>query len=111
MRKRGVYILFFILLLQNAVFANYKSKDINNDLIITVAKNGKGQFKQIQAAINSIKSGENKNVIIKIAPGTYNEKIFLKKSKISFIGAGIDKTIITQAIARDIWRCDHNDDW
>jgi len=111
MNKTAVYILFLGLLLPYAVFANLKLNDKNNTLIITVSQNGKGQFKQIQAAINSIKLGENKNVVIKIASGTYNEKINLKKSRISFIGAGIDKTIITQAIARDIWRCDHNDDW
>ena len=59
MRKRGVYILFFILLLQNAVFANYKSKDINNDLIITVAKNGKCHQKY-QTAIAAPPPAKNK---------------------------------------------------
>jgi pectinesterase len=113
MRKRCICILYVGLLLPSLLFANLKFKPngSNHYLIITVAQKGKAQFKQIQAAINSIDASANINVIINIAPGTYNEKIYLKKSHISFVGAGIDKTIITQSISRDIWRCDHMDDW
>jgi len=113
MSKWAKNILWLGLLLHSSVFANLNSNTIGKGkvLFITVAQNGKAQFKQIQAAINSIKVSDNENVIIKIAAGTYDEKIYLKKSRISFIGEGIDKTIITQSIARDIWRCDHTDDW
>jgi pectinesterase len=113
MRKWAIYILGVGLLLHGSMYANFNKKTIHHqqELLLTVAQNGKGQFKQIQAAINSIVSDDYKKVIIKIAAGTYDEKIYLKKSRISFIGEGIDKTIITQSIARDIWRCDHIDDW
>jgi len=113
MSKWAKNILWLGLLLHSSVFANLNSNTIGKGkvLLIIVAQNGKAQFKQIQAAINSIKVSDNENVIIKIAAGTYDEKIYLKKSRISFIGEGIDKTIITQSIARDIWRCDHTDDW
>jgi len=106
-------IFFMVMLIHGTLFAN-KTKhsiDSNTPLIITVAQNDKAQFKQIQSAINSIDTSVYKNVVIKIAAGTYNEKIYLNKSNISFVGTGIDKTIITQSIARDIWRCDHIDDW
>ena len=82
-----------------------------NDVIIKVAKSGKGNFNTIQAAINSVDLNNKNNIIIQIAAGVYEEKIFLKKSNIQFKGEGIDKTIITQSIARDIWRCTHADDW
>lgn len=113
MKKWRTHLLCLGVLMHIAVLANLNKNAIGKQkpIIITVAQNEKAQFKQIQAAINSIPLNENQNVIIKIAPGTYTEKIYLKKSHISFIGAGIDKTIITQSIARDIWRCDHIDDW
>jgi pectinesterase len=44
-------------------------------------------------------------------PGTYHEKIFIAKHNIILEGENRDKTVITQDIARDEWRCDHPDDW
>ena len=79
--------------------------------IITVAQNGKADFSTIQAAINSIDVHHTQAIVIKISAGVYSEKIFIKKSNFTLQGAGINKTIITQSIARDLWRCDHADDW
>jgi pectinesterase len=113
MIKWAINIIWLGLLMHISVFANLNRNTIGKKkaMIITVAQNGTAQFKKIQLAINSIALNENQNVVIKIAPGIYDEKIYLKKSHISFLGAGIDKTIITQSIARDTWRCDHIDDW
>jgi pectinesterase len=33
------------------------------------------------------------------------------KNTFELVGAGMDKTIISQSIARDAWRCEHEDDW
>jgi len=46
-----------------------------------------------------------------IKNGAYYEKIFITKHNIILEGQDKDKTIITQDIARDEWRCDHADDW
>jgi pectinesterase len=46
-----------------------------------------------------------------IRKGTYQEKLFIEKSNIVFEGEGKEKSIITAAIARDEWRCEHKDDW
>ena len=48
---------------------------------------------------------------IYIRKGVYKEKIYHRKTNIIFEGEDREKTIITQAIARDEWRCMHNDDW
>ena len=72
--------------------------------IITVAQNGKADFSTIQAAINSIDVHHTQAIVIKISAGVYSEKIFIKKSNFTLQGAGINKTIITQSIARDLWR-------
>ena len=80
-------------------------------LIWKVRANGKGQFASIQAAIDKIPNGAHEFISIQLEAGVYREKLFIKKSAFELVGAGIDKTIITQSIARDAWRCDHNDDW
>src|SRR6185503_18777081 len=76
-----------------------------------VSQDGKGDFKTIQAAINSLPDSSATPRIILIKKGVYNEKIFITKHNIIFEGEDRDKTIITQDIARDEWRCDHPDDW
>jgi len=78
---------------------------------IVVAKNGKGDFKTIQGAISSLSDSSITPRIIYIKNGVYREKIYLEKNNIILEGENREKTIITQAIARDEWRCSHNEDW
>lgn len=78
---------------------------------ITVSQDGKGDFKTIQEAINSLPDISAKPEIILIKDGIYNEKIFIEKNNIILKGEDRDKTIIQQDIARDEWRCNHPDDW
>jgi len=76
-----------------------------------VSKAGKGQFTTIQSAIDHIASGTHDFILIEIEAGIYQEKLSIKKSGFALIGAGIGKTVITQSIARDAWRCENIDDW
>jgi pectinesterase len=78
---------------------------------IVVSQDGKGNFTSIQAAINSIPDSSVMPRVIFIRKGIYAEKIFIEKHNIIFEGEDRDKTIITQDIARDEWRCEHPDDW
>jgi len=78
---------------------------------IIVDKNGGGNFTTIQAALNSLANDAASPRTIFIKNGIYNEKVFIEKNNIIFEGEDKNKTIITQSIARDIWRCDHADDW
>lgn len=78
---------------------------------IVVCKKGKGDFKTIQGAINSLSKDATAARTIYIRNGIYNEKIYLEKHNIILEGQDREKTIITQAIARDEWRCGHTDDW
>jgi pectinesterase len=80
-------------------------------IVYKVSTSGKGQFKSIQAAIDKIPSGAHSFITIQLEAGVYKEKLYIKKSAFEIVGAGMDKTIITQSIARDAWRCDHIDDW
>ena len=78
---------------------------------LIVDAGGKENFKTIQEAINSLPDSALLPTTIFIKKGEYKEKIFITKHNILFEGEDRDKTIITQDIARDEWRCDHPDDW
>lgn len=99
--KKALFILVAVVLAQ-LIFAQKK---------IVVDPNGSGDFKTIQEAINSLEVSSNTPRTIRIRKGIYNEKLFIEKSNIILEGEDKEKTIITAAIARDEWRCEHKDDW
>src|SRR5215510_13002820 len=99
--KRIIFILGSFLVLQVSL-AQKKT---------VVSHNGRGHFKSIQDAINSLPDYSSTPRIILIKKGVYAEKIFITKHNIVLEGEDEDKTIIIQDIARDEWRCDHPDDW
>jgi pectinesterase len=80
------------------------------EYIVVDAKGG-GNFVSIQAAINSIPDTALTTRTIFIKAGTYIEKIFITKHNILLLGEDKTTTIITQAIARDYFRCFNNSDW
>lgn len=77
---------------------------------IVVCKDGKGDFKTIQEAINSLSVAKEQRIIL-IKKGTYNEKIFIDKDFITLKGENEKNTIISISLARDEWRCDNADDY
>ncbi|MCX8472180.1 MAG: pectinesterase family protein [Sediminibacterium sp.] len=77
---------------------------------IIVSKDSNAHFHSIQDAINSIYN-DHILTIIYIKNGVYDEKIFIKKNNIHFISQSLEKTIIQQAISREIWRCNNESDW
>jgi pectinesterase len=79
--------------------------------IVVVDQKGGGDFTSIQDAINSLPDVATTPRIIYIRAGVYREKIFLEKDFVSLIGEDVHKTIITISLARDIWRCENDDDW
>ncbi|MBE5828226.1 MAG: pectin esterase [Butyrivibrio sp.] len=60
-------------------------------LEIRVEKNG-GDFSFIQEAIDAVPYEES--AVIRIGEGVFCEKLFCEKKDITFVGAGIDKTVI-----------------
>jgi len=78
---------------------------------IVVAQDGSGDFRSIQAAINSLPDSATIPRTVFIKNGKYEEKIFLIKQNVVLEGQDKDKVILAQSIARDEWRCSNNDDW
>ena len=106
--KRTLTIIF--LCLSSSIFFKAGAK-VPADYQIVVSQDGSGDFRSIQAAINSLPFSAVQYRKIFIRNGVYHEKIYLEKNNIWLIGEDRNKTIITQSIARDAWRCLHNEDW
>ncbi len=68
---------------------------IQHDLV--VAKDGSGDFRYIQDAINAIRVYLPKPITVKIKKGTYKEKIVIPSTltNITFVGESLDSTIIS----------------
>ncbi len=63
--------------------------------MIIVSKDGSGDFKTIQAAINSVPETNDKEVEIFIKKGTYKEKLSIIVPYITLKGEKAEETIIT----------------
>ncbi|HTL08834.1 MAG TPA: pectinesterase family protein [Chitinophagaceae bacterium] len=87
------------------------AQQTSNSISITVDINGKGPFTSIQAAINSLPDTASSMRYIFVKKGVYKEKLYIEKKLVTLQGEDRETTIITQAIARDYWRCLHNEDW
>ncbi len=87
------------------------SIQVNAQTKIIVDVNGKGDFKTIQGAINSLPDSSETARTIFIKKGIYSEKLYIEKPNIIFEGENREATIIIASIARDEWRCGHTDDW
>ncbi|CAN1333550.1 Probable pectinesterase 68 [Linum perenne] len=49
--------------------------------VITVDVNGSGQFRSVQAAIDSVPENNNENVVVRLSPGVYVEKVVVPATK------------------------------
>jgi pectinesterase len=104
-------VIFAILMMCCSFAGNVNAQTKKAAKPIIVDASGKGDFRSIQGAINSLPDSSATPRVIIIRNGVYREKIYIEKSNIVLQGQDRAKTIITQAIARDVWRCSHNDDW
>lgn len=106
MNLRRMLILLFLI-----TFSAW-AQPVLKPVQLTVAQDGTGNYKTIQEALNSLADSSVTDRVILIKNGTYAEKIFITKNHIVLKGESEKGTVITQDIARDIWRCQGNaDDW
>jgi PelA/Pel-15E family pectate lyase len=82
---------------------------------VTVALDGSGDFRSIQAALNSLPNEAAQPRTVFIKNGVYNEKVFIDgKANIVLKGQSEKGVVLTYSQARDAWRCDPaagQDDW
>lgn len=89
--KKSTFLFIF-----SIVFISLLSFKANDEKIIIVSKDGKGNFTTIQQAIDAVDEGKISKTKIIIKPGTYREKIIIPaaKSSISLIGENAENTIL-----------------
>ncbi|KAF7150664.1 hypothetical protein RHSIM_Rhsim02G0096100 [Rhododendron simsii] len=73
----------FINLESNSNTTNHRHKWVgpSGHRLITVDVNGFGDFRSVQAAVDSVTPGNQKNVVIQISAGYYMEKVVVPASK------------------------------
>jgi pectinesterase len=94
--KRFFFVVLCILLVTEAVFAQTGNPQ-QHKYVFTVAKDGTGNYKFIQDAIDAMRVYPLASITLYIKNGVYNEKIVLPtdNTDVSFIGESVEKTIIT----------------
>jgi pectinesterase len=93
----------------NQSFANTPPKGKEQAAIYIIDKLGSGDYTSIQAAIDA--TIRDKEVVLFIKPGEYNEKLFITRNNLSLIGSSEKNTIIKFAELRNNWRKNHSNDW
>lgn len=95
-KVRIIYFLFLTVLGFN--FANAQTSNPQQyKYIFTVAKDGSGDYKYIQDAIDAMRVYPLIPITLYIKNGIYNEKIELPENNtdVTFVGESVEKTIIT----------------
>lgn len=79
---------------------------------LVVAKDGSGDVKKIQEALERVPVNRSELFIIFVKNGIYNEKLFITKSNIAIIGEHADSTKIVFAELRKHWNATmFGNDW
>jgi len=84
------FILAFIIQTINAFSQNNLPKGS-----LIVAKDGSGNYKTVQSAIDALSSSASSERVVFIKSGTYTEQVSIKKHYVTLIGENKDKVIIT----------------
>lgn len=95
MRMMKLLILVMLVVCCNKLFAQTGNPQ-QYKYVFTVAKDGSGDFKYIQDAIDAMRVYPLAPITLYIKNGVYNEKVHLPETNVdvTFIGENIDSTII-----------------
>lgn len=73
------------------------------DRIWTIAADGSGMYRSIQAAVDALPDiPEEERVIFQIAPGTYREKIWFSRPNVTFRGTSPEEVVIVWNDGSDV---------
>lgn len=75
-----------------------------------VEKDGTGDVSRIQDAIDKL-DGSDAPAVILVGAGEFDEKLYITRDNITFVGRGRDSTTIKTTELRANWRETHDDDW
>ena len=94
---KKVCLLFAVLFLSKMSLLAQTSNPQQYKYVFTVAKDGTGDYKYIQDAIDAMRVFPLQPITLYIKNGVYNEKIELpaNNTDVTFVGESVEKTIIT----------------
>lgn len=94
---RKIQLLLLLILLGTSEVTAQTSNPQQYKYVFTVAKDGTGDYKYIQDAIDAMRVYPLARITLYIKNGVYNEKIELpaNNTDVTFIGESVEKTIIT----------------
>ena len=75
---------------------------------LIVSKDGTGNYRTIQEALDAVPQNNNQLFVILVKNGTYNEKLLITKSNVALVGENRDSTRIVYAELRSNWYASHN---
>lgn len=107
--ERGAYAMAAIVVQQLDALQLVTYKHLAGTFI-HVEKDGRGDVTHIQEAINML-DGTTDPAFILIGAGEFDEKLYITRDNITFIGMGGDKTTVKTTELRAHWRATHDDDW
>jgi len=87
------FCFIVIALLVETIYAFSQGNLPKGSLI--VAKDGSGNYRTVQDAINALSGNANSERVVFIKSGTYNEQVSIKKHFVTLIGENKDKVVIT----------------
>lgn len=76
-----------------------------------VAQDGSTPYRTVQAALDAIPEGNERHRIVLVRNGTYRDKVYVTKSRVSIVGEDRERTRLVFAELRKNWRATHPDDW
>lgn len=65
--------------------------------VVTVAEDGRGDYRTVQEAIDMVPLGNQRRVVIRVAPGVYRQPVYVAKTKnfITLAAMCPERTILT----------------
>lgn len=96
MKIRRLFLLFFSLIFSLIGISSFSINKNNSEKIYTVAKDGSGDFKTVQEAVDAIENRLQTRTKIFIKKGIYREKITIPETKgaVSIEGENAVETVI-----------------
>jgi len=97
LKKQVFFIAMVVSFITTSIVKAQTSNPQQYKYVFTVAKDGSGDFKYIQDAIDAMRVYPLARITLYIKNGVYNEKIVLPSDNtdVTFIGESVEKTIIT----------------
>src|SRR6187397_2401814 len=94
---KNIFLIFVLSLFFTGKLFSQTSNPDQYKYVFTVAKDGSGEYKYIQDAIDAMRVFPLAPITLYIKNGVYNEKIELpaNNTDVVFIGESVEKTIIT----------------